>query len=482
MSTYVYCGFQLNSQNVSANTSNVTFWADIEMTGLSYNNNNQMESSRSFGGNISGSASWISNCGRNQRKRIRTETFNVNHNADGTAWISASVTINTHISAGVISTSANMTLPKIARASQPSCITYPNTTQNIGDMGSTITIHMNRASSSFTHTVSYQFGSKSGTIATGVGDNCKWTIPLDLASQVPNGTSGTGTITCVTYNGGSNIGTKTVGFTTTVPSSIVPTISNCSVSVDNSANATVKGWGLYVAGYSKAKITASAAGVSGSTIKSFSINGGYSVSVPVSTASLNYTGGTLTSGSKTFNVVAVDSRGRKSTSKSAGPITVYEYSPPSVTEFNVSRDSTNSVKIKVRANWTYSTVNNKNTTTATLLYKKSQDTGWTTYGTISKGTDVTLDGDFDEASSYDFRVTVRDSLTNASQKDAHVSTRQVLLDFGAGGKALGIGKIVEKTEGVECALPFDFLDNVYINGVTLEQYIRAIANEVMNGT
>lgn len=481
MSTYVYCGFQLNSQNVSANTSNVTFWADIEMTGLSYNNNNQMESSRSFGGNISGSASWISNCGRNQRKRIRTETFNVNHNADGTAWISASVTINTHISAGVISTSANMTLPTIARASQPSCITYPNTTTNVGNMGSTITIHMNRASSSFTHTVKYLFGSASGTIATGVTDNCKWTIPLDLARQVPSGTSGKGTITVDTYNGGTKIGTKTVDFTTTVPSTIVPTISSCAVTIDNSANSVVKGWGLYVAGYSKAKITASAAGSYGSIIKSFTISGGYSTTVNVETASLNYTGGTLTSGSKTFNVVATDSRGRKTASKSAGTITVYAYSPPSITEFNVARDSTNVEQIKVKANWTYASVNGKNTTTATLLYKTAS-TGWETYGTIPRGTEVTLDGTFDEDASYDFQVVVRDALDNDSQKEMHISTRQVLLDFGAGGKALGIGKIVEKTEGVECALPFDFLDNVYINGVTLEQYIRAIANEVMNGT
>lgn len=479
MSTYLYCGFSLNSQSVANNTSNVTFWVDIQMTGKSYNNYG-MSSSRSFGGNLGGSDSWTSTCGRNQRKRIRTETVTVNHNADGTAWISGSASVATNISAGTVSASTSMTLPTIARASQPSCITYPNTTQNVGDMGSTITIHMNRASSSFTHTVKYQFGNASGTIATGVTDNCKWTIPADFALQVPNGTSGTGTITVITYNGGTNIGTKSVSFTTTVPSSVVPAMSSCAVTVDNSANDVVKGWGLYVAGYSKARITASASGVSGSIIKSFTISGGYSTTQNVSTASLDYTGDALTAGDKAFNVFATDSRGRKSASKSAGTVTVYAYSPPSVTEFTVERDANISTKIKVRANWTFASVNGKNTSTGTLTYKKGESTGWTTYGEIAKGQIITLDGDFDEASSYDFRITVRDALSNASQKDAHISTRQVLLDFGPGGKALGIGKIVEITDGVECALPFHFMDDIYINEVTFDQYVRAIATEVAN--
>lgn len=480
MSTYLYCGFSLNSQSVANNTSSVTFWVDIQMTGNSWNELG-MSSSRSFGGNISGSASWTSTCGKNQRKRIRTETITVRHNADGTAWISGSATVKTDISAGTIRASTSMTLPTIARASQPSCITYPNTTQNIGNMGSTIAIHMNRASSSFTHTVKYQFGNASGTIAIGVTNNCKWTIPTSLANQIPNGTSGTGTITVTTYNGRTNIGTKSVSFTTTVPSSVVPTMSSCAVTVDNSANDVVKGWGLYVAGYSKARITASASGVSGSIIKSFTINGGYSTTQNVSTASLDYTGEVLTAGNKTFDVFATDSRGRKSALQRTETVTVYAYSPPSVMEFTVERDDDVSTKIKVLANWTFASVNGKNTSTGTLTYKKGESTGWTTYGEIAKGQLVTLDGDFDEASSYDFRITVQDALSNSSQKDVHISTRQVLLDFGPGGKALGIGKIVERTEGVECSLPFDFLDAIYINGVTLDQYIRTIVNSVING-
>ena len=64
----------------------------------------------------------------------------------------------------------------------------------------------------------------------GVGTSTSWTVPLSLANQVPNGVSGTCTITCKTYNGSTLIGTKTTSLTLTVPSSIVPEISTIAIS------------------------------------------------------------------------------------------------------------------------------------------------------------------------------------------------------------------------------------------------------------
>ena len=469
MSTYVYCGFTLNSQSVANNTSSVTFWVDIEMTGASWNNNG-MPSSRTFGGQLSGSASWTSTCGKNTRKRVRTETVTVKHKTDGTAYISASVKINTDISAGTITKSTSLTLPKIARASQPSI-------SGSATMGSAITINTNRASSSFTHTLKYSFGSASGTIGTGVGASKSWTIPLDLARQIPNGTSGTGTITCETYNGSTKIGTKTVKFTASVPSSVVPTLSSCAVSLVND-NAIVNAWNVYVEGYSKAKITASAAGVYGSTIKSFTIKDGYSVTQNVSTSSLSYVGDYLTSGTKKFTVMATDSRNRVSASKTTESIMVYSYAAPTVTDLVAVRQNIEPTNVDVTAHWSFSSVGGKNSVSAKLYYKKSDESLWVEYGTIQNGVKITIQN-LDEASSYMFRVTATDALSNSSMREISISTRQVLLDFGAGGKALGIGKIVEVDNGVECSLPFYFLDDIYINGVTLDQYIQNKVQEII---
>ena len=104
----------------------------------------------------------------------------------------------------------------IPRASQPSCITFPNNTENVGAIGGSFTIHMNRKSESFTHTVRYSWYSKSGTIATGVTYNCGWTIPEIFASDIPNDKSGWGTIYVDTYNGNTYIGTKSCRFTCSV--------------------------------------------------------------------------------------------------------------------------------------------------------------------------------------------------------------------------------------------------------------------------
>lgn len=479
MSTYLYCGFSLNSQNVASNTSNVTFWVDVQMTGNSYNNYGMR-----CWGTITGPSGYrytpnftTRGVGKNSYVRVLTHTFTVTHNADGTGSVYGEMGLATNISAGTIYASSSITLPTIARASQPSIITYPNTTTNIGNMGRAVTVHMNRKSTAFTHNVRYDFGNAHGTIANGVTDNCSWTIPLSLANQIPNATLGQGQVVVDTYNGGTRIGTKNVIFNTSVPSSVIPTLSECAIELDNSENEVVKGWGIYVAGYSKVKITGKATGVYSSTIKSFKISGG--VSTTYSGSSLNYTSPALTSGEKTFNVVAVDSRGRSSKSQVAGTATVYEYSPPSVMEFVVTRDQNDSTKVVVRANWTYSTVNGNNTTTATLFYQKGESTGWDTYGEIPKGEDTTLDAVFDEASSYNFRIVVRDLLSNTSQKEIHISTRQVLLDFGAGGKALGIGKIAELTEGVECSLPFYFLDAVMIGDVPIDEYIKSVVAQTV---
>ncbi|WP_226164213.1 DUF859 family phage minor structural protein, partial [Hymenobacter terricola] len=126
----------------------------------------------------------------NSTKTLASGTTTIAHNADGSKTFNYSfsqqfdITFNGWI--GTISGSGSGTLNTIARASQPSCITWPEHTQNVGQFGDTISIHMNRLSSSFTHTVRYQFGTQSGTIATGVTTGTTWTIPASLMNLIPN--------------------------------------------------------------------------------------------------------------------------------------------------------------------------------------------------------------------------------------------------------------------------------------------------------
>lgn len=105
----------------------------------------------------------------------------------------------------------------IARASQPSI--SPSNTFNIGD---SITINTNRASSAFTHTISLSFGNYNYQIGTGITNSVSLNTSLianNLYQQITSSVQGTGTITCSTYNGSTLIGTKTVSFTAKVSNS-----------------------------------------------------------------------------------------------------------------------------------------------------------------------------------------------------------------------------------------------------------------------
>lgn len=161
-----------------------------------------------------------------------------------------------------------------------------------------------------------------------------------------------------------------------------------------------------------------------------------------------YSGTQLASGSTT---ISHNSDGTKSFKS----ITVYAYSKPAVSSFTAARSTSDATKMIVKANWTFASVNSKNSATGTLYYKLSTSNSWTTYGTISKNTTTTLTGTFAEDHSYDFRVIVKDAVGNSAQKDVFVSTIEVLLDFRAGGKGLGIGKIAE-TDSMEVALASNF--------------------------
>ena len=429
----------------------------------------------SIGGNVVCNWSTDSRVQVSPSTTVASGSVTLSHNADGTKSFNVTVQAGIYEYARNCSGSGSFTLNTIARATTPTI--SPTTVA----LGSALTISMPRASSSFTHTLKYMWGSLSGTIGTGLGTSATWTPPVSLASQIPNNTSGYGSITCETYNGSTKIGSKYVRFDATVPSSCIPTISSATATVDNSANSVIKGWGLWVAGYSKALVKATAAGNNGSTITGFTISGGASAST--TGTSLSYTTGAITkTGSVTFSVVAKDSRGRSSATTTTSAVTVYEYSVPTVTSFTAQRNSSAATKVIVQANWTFSSVNSKNAVTATLYYRASTATSYTTYGTIGKNTATTLTTTFSESTSYDFRIIIKDSVGNSARMDSSISTGEALLDFRTGGKGLAVGKMSE-SDTFEVALATKFTGAISLKNdsgsvVTLAAYIKSFLTTI----
>lgn len=377
---------------------------------------------------------------------VASGSATITHNADGTKSFSLSCQAGVYSYAVSVTASGTHTLNTIPRASSVSAKSV--------NLGSASTIMITRASSSFTHTLMYKFGSATGTIATKTtSTSVSWTPAITLANQIPKAVSGSCTITCDTYSGATKVGSKTCTLTLTVPSSVKPTISSLTAArVDGTVPAA---WAIYVQSKSKATLTINgAAGVYGSTISSYEISGGgFS-----STASSFTTGFLTTSGTITFTAKVTDSRGRVSDAKTVS-ITVVAYATPSFTSYLSQRATSGGVVnddgtyIRGLISYSYSSCSSKNTVTRATYYKKSSSSTWTNASkSFSSGTAFVYGGGgISTESSYDVKYTIKDAFTTVTIYDT-VSTASVLMDFKAGGKGLAIGKVAEKDNTFEVAM------------------------------
>ena len=243
---------------------------------------------------------------------VASGSLRINHNSNGSKSFSLSCQAGIYNVAVNCTASGTYTLNTIPRAST---VTAGNVT-----LGNETSITVSRASSSFTHTLSYTFGSENGTIITKAADTkVTWIPPVSLAGQIPNAASGICTITCTTYNGSSAIGSKACSITLFVPDDVKPTLE--SITAERIDGDVPSSWGIYVKTKSKALLSINgAAGAYGSSISSYSIEGGgYSgTDETLTTGFLN------NSGVITFTARVTDSRGRTSDPKSI-EITVEDY-------------------------------------------------------------------------------------------------------------------------------------------------------------
>lgn len=228
-------------------------------------------------------------------------TLTIPHNSDGSGSFTISAVSGWIYGNGdYYGASQTFTLPTIPRASSVSCST--------ANIGSNATITINRASSSFTHTLTYSFGSLSGTIATKTSStNISWTIPTTFYAQIPNDRSGTGTITCQTYNGSTLIGSKPTPFTATVnESASKPTLNPTAVDSNSATIALTGNSSKFIKYYSNASVATGAQARNSATLTSQRITCG-AKSITSASGTIN----AVESGSFTFS--ATDSRGYPTT-------------------------------------------------------------------------------------------------------------------------------------------------------------------------
>lgn len=381
-------------QDINANTSTITakgilYWTSNLQTwgtGTYY---------MSIDG-VRGSNTVYAEISYNSNTVVITYTRTVSHNADGTK----SLTLN--FSGGISGTTltsidcqGTITLDTIPRASSFSIPSSVN-------MGSNLAVSITRASSSFTHDVKLTFNGQTVS-ASNVGTSATLAAPIGWASQIPNATSGTGTVTVTTKNGSTTIGTTSKNITVAVPSSVVPTLTL--------ATALVTGYsGLYLQGVSKCKLTGTAAGAYGSMIKSISYSGaGYTGS------GTTYTTGVLNvTGDITFTATATDTRGRTVTK--TAKITVIAYSKPSISNYSAQRCNSggtlqvDGTYLSVRATFSCASVNGKNAVSCNVSYKKSTASAWSGTTALTSNTAKVIGGAITLNEFWQVRFVVQDSV------------------------------------------------------------------------
>ena len=335
--------------------------------------------------------------------------FTLNHTSDGTRSFSAYAEAGIYYVAVNCSGSGSWQLPTIARASQPSINTYPNNSPDF-NIGDTITIHMNRASSSFTHTVKFNYGSTSVTVATGVTNNCTFntsTIADALYALIPNATSYSKTISVTTYNGSTEIGTKTCPYTAkAVPANVTPTFSASYKDTNSTVTAITGNNQQIVRNQSTLRI-----GVTNLSAKK-------SATISTVTCALNgttYTG-TISGTSSTFNIGTVniasnttatikvtDSRGYSASQNLT--IQILDWVLPSAI-ITMQRQNNYYDPTTINVDGSISSVDSKNTMAIKLRYKKVGTSTWSSYVTMQDNVSqtITMDNDF----SWDVQVVISD--------------------------------------------------------------------------
>ena len=384
------------------------------------------------------------------------------HNADGSwpngaccGWWEFKAGVNIYNSPEVGWTYFNIdgSIPKIPRA------TVPTLSANSVNMGSAVTINLPKATSSFTHDIFYKYSSDSSytTLASGVtGISQSWTPPVSLASKIPKATSGTWNILVRTKSGDTRIGDKSINITLNVPSNVAPSIS--SVAVAEATAGIASQFSAFVQGRSKLKLTISAAGNQGSTIKSYSVKADgktYSGNSNVFTTQ-------VINGSGSISVVATvtDSRGR--TASKTVSVAVTAYSSPSIPTFKAVRCTSAGVEdedgtaVKISFNFSIAAMGNKNTRS----FKIQQLNGntWTDIYTItdsySTNSSIIKTGPFSVDSKFSFRAVAADFFASATVY-SDIAPSFALINFGSSGKSIAFGMVSSNNKSMQFGLPIE---------------------------
>lgn len=352
---------------------------------------------------------------------------------------------------------ATLTLPTIPRASEIYC-----SSPYIGDP---VMITIDKKVESFTSTVTYKLGTLTGTIANKTSEKVFFfdteRKKSDIYALMPNSKQISGTMTCTTYNGNTQIGDpKTATFTLYAKEEeCKPDVSGTVVDTNPDTIALTGDSSKLIKHISKPKITIVATPKNSATIKSYSINlndGQTSTSQETTFASI---------GSNSISINAADSRGYSNPQTLT--VDMIDYVKLHIDNIDISRTEEVSNEVVLNANgvWFNSEFTDgvANSLVASFQYKISGDTTWTDGGTLTPTidgntfvfSDVSLGNIYDFNNEYQFKIVLSDSLltVGSGSKDAITLTKGIAV--------VEIGDELVNVNGTLTVLDKSILDLTY---------------------
>lgn len=440
-----------NSQNITNNTSDVSFTFKIAAITSGYNWSG-WASKIKYTITINGTTytDSIGSYNGSSTVTLKSGTQTIQHNNDGTKTISFSFSVTDTSGAsytcGNASASGSLTLTTIPRNSTISSITG-------GTIGQTLTVNINRASSNYTHEVKVTYGSKTQTLSTSATTSASGTLEMSFCNQITNNTSASAIVTLLTKNGNTYVGEPVNQLVTiTVPSSVVPTIS--SVTKSDTANLSST-YGAYVQGKSSLRVVTSSSGAYGSSISSttVAIKSGNTIIRTLNGSDVTFPNITNT-GTITVLVTVKDSRNRSATNSST--ITVATYNNPQITLFRAERLN-NDDTVTLKWNASITNINSANANAKSFkIYKRQKGTSsWgsaiysssSSYTYSSNGSTTSCDSN----QAWEFKFDAQDSFTTTTTT-IEVGTAFELINWGADGTSMAIGKVASNSNTLDIAL------------------------------
>ncbi len=433
-----------NSHSISKNTSNLTVNLKLKRndgySSSAYNLNENENYSKITINNTTKTSQNLEIDTRNSvTLALASWTGDVTHNADGslTITVGGSFTMSgTSLSGGDVSGSFK-------------CITIPRASGFSTDKASVnpdeeITLTITPASKNFTHELIYEMGDYKSKVSLSTGtETTSFSIPALWVNALPNAKQGTIKLTLKTYNSSTSVG-ATVKYLKIVIPEIEEYLPEFKIKATYNKNGIVPDdWSVLLQNISTITLSLS------------DVNCKYGAEVANSYITLGSSKkyGLLNefdlpdSGVVTATARLVDTRGFFSEQKFS--FNVEKYAKPTLTCNNIYRcdssgtPSSTGLCAAIEFKKIFSSVRTFNNGYVNARYKKSTDSEYSDSITLSSSPFI-ISGDFQENSSYDFVISIYDSVTKTPFEITRtLPSGNIPFNIKSGGKGAAFGCFAE---------------------------------------